>query len=74
MATALFVCLHNAERSQMSAALFGRAAQGRHVAPSPAASPTPPGACIRRSSRSCPCIPAGAAWTGSSTTQGPPAP
>jgi arsenate reductase len=30
MATALFVCLHNAGRSQMSAALFERAAQGRH--------------------------------------------
>jgi protein-tyrosine-phosphatase len=32
MATALFVCLHNAGRSQMSAALFERAAQGRHRA------------------------------------------
>ncbi|HEX4363841.1 MAG TPA: heat-shock protein HtpX [Solirubrobacteraceae bacterium] len=32
MATALFVCLHNAGRSQMSAALFERAALGRHVA------------------------------------------
>jgi protein-tyrosine-phosphatase len=32
MATALFVCLHNAGRSQMSAALFERAAQGRHHA------------------------------------------
>jgi arsenate reductase (thioredoxin) len=30
MATALFVCLHNAGRSQMSAALFERAANGRH--------------------------------------------
>jgi protein-tyrosine-phosphatase len=30
MATVLFVCLHNAGRSQMSAALFERAAQGRH--------------------------------------------
>jgi protein-tyrosine-phosphatase len=30
MATTLFVCLHNAGRSQMSAALFDRAAQGRH--------------------------------------------
>jgi protein-tyrosine-phosphatase len=29
MATALFVCLHNAGRSQMSAALFERAAAGR---------------------------------------------
>ncbi len=32
MATALFVCLHNAGRSQMSAALFERAAAGRHRA------------------------------------------
>jgi arsenate reductase len=30
MATVLFVCLHNAGRSQMSAALFERAAEGRH--------------------------------------------
>src|SRR5215213_4061467 len=28
--TVLFVCLHNAGRSQMSAALFERAAEGRH--------------------------------------------
>ena len=32
MATVLFVCLHNAGRSQMSAALFERAAHGRHRA------------------------------------------
>jgi arsenate reductase (thioredoxin) len=32
MATALFVCLHNAGRSQMSAAMFERAAGGRHHA------------------------------------------
>lgn len=32
MATALFVCLHNAGRSQMSAALFERLAAGRHHA------------------------------------------
>jgi arsenate reductase (thioredoxin) len=32
MATALFVCLHNAGRSQMSAALFERAAGDRHQA------------------------------------------
>ncbi|HWT22271.1 MAG TPA: arsenate reductase ArsC [Solirubrobacteraceae bacterium] len=32
MATALFVCLHNAGRSQMSQALFERAAAGRHRA------------------------------------------
>jgi arsenate reductase len=32
MATALFVCLHNAGRSQMSAALFEQAAEGRHRA------------------------------------------
>jgi arsenate reductase len=30
MATVLFVCLHNAGRSQMGAALFERAAVGRH--------------------------------------------
>jgi len=30
MDTALFVCLHNAGRSQMSAALFEQAAGGRH--------------------------------------------
>ena len=32
MATVLFVCLHNAGRSQMSAALFDRVAAGRHQA------------------------------------------
>lgn len=32
MACALFVCLHNAGRSQMSQALFKRAAAGRHTA------------------------------------------
>lgn len=32
MTTVLFVCLHNAGRSQMSAALFERAAHGRHRA------------------------------------------
>ena len=32
MPTVLFVCLHNAGRSQMSAALFERAAAGRHHA------------------------------------------
>ena len=32
IATALFVCLHDAGRSQMSAALFERAAHGRHHA------------------------------------------
>ncbi len=30
MARALFVCLHNAGRSQISEALFRRAAEGRH--------------------------------------------
>ena len=34
MAHALFVCLHNAGRSQMSRALFERAAAGRHTADS----------------------------------------
>lgn len=32
MARVLFVCLHNAGRSQMSQALFERAAKGRHEA------------------------------------------
>jgi protein-tyrosine-phosphatase len=32
MSTVLFVCLHNAGRSQMSQALFEQAAQGRHQA------------------------------------------
>jgi len=39
MATALFVCLHNAGRSQMSAALFERAAAGRHRALSAGTAP-----------------------------------
>jgi arsenate reductase len=38
-ATALFVCLHNAGRSQMSAALFERAAGGRHHALSAGTTP-----------------------------------
>ncbi len=39
MATALFVCLHNAGRSQMSAALFERAAGRRHRALSAGTTP-----------------------------------
>jgi len=39
MATALFVCLHNAGRSQMSQALFERAAGGRHAALSAGTTP-----------------------------------
>jgi protein-tyrosine-phosphatase len=39
VATALFVCLHNAGRSQMSAALFDRAAAGRHAALSAGTTP-----------------------------------
>jgi arsenate reductase (thioredoxin) len=39
MATVLFVCLHNAGRSQMSAALFERAAGGRHHALSAGTTP-----------------------------------
>jgi arsenate reductase len=35
----LFVCLHNAGRSQMSAALFERAAEGRHHADSAGTTP-----------------------------------
>jgi arsenate reductase len=39
MARVLFVCLHNAGRSQMSQALFERAASGRHQAASAGTSP-----------------------------------
>src|SRR5215218_9859051 len=39
MATALFVCLHNAGRSQISQALFERAAAGRHRALSAGTTP-----------------------------------
>jgi arsenate reductase len=39
MATVLFVCLHNAGRSQMSRALFDRAAGGRHEALSAGTTP-----------------------------------
>ena len=39
MSTVLFVCLHNAGRSQMSQALFERAAEGRHEALSAGTTP-----------------------------------
>jgi protein-tyrosine-phosphatase len=39
MTSVLFVCLHNAGRSQMSQALFERAAHGRHTALSAGTSP-----------------------------------
>jgi arsenate reductase len=39
VAHALFVCLHNAGRSQMSQALFERAAEGRHEARSAGTTP-----------------------------------
>ena len=39
MSTVLFVCLQNAGRSQMSAALFERAAEGRHRALSAGTTP-----------------------------------
>ena len=39
MPTALFVCLHNAGRSQMSQALFERTAEGRHSALSAGTNP-----------------------------------
>ena len=39
MAHVLFVCLHNAGRSQMSQALFERAVSGRHSATSAGATP-----------------------------------
>ena len=43
MATVLFVCLHNAGRSQMSQALFERAAGGRHHALSAGSEADPDG-------------------------------
>ena len=39
MSHVLFVCLHNAGRSQMSEALFSRAAGGRHTAASAGTTP-----------------------------------
>jgi protein-tyrosine-phosphatase len=39
MSTVLFVCLHNAGRSQMSQALFEQAAGGRHTALSAGTTP-----------------------------------
>jgi arsenate reductase (thioredoxin) len=39
MSTVLFVCLHNAGRSQMSEALFNREAAGRHTALSAGTTP-----------------------------------
>ncbi|MBV9418108.1 MAG: arsenate reductase ArsC [Solirubrobacterales bacterium] len=39
MAHVLFVCLHNAGRSQMSQAVFERAAHGRHTATSAGTTP-----------------------------------
>ncbi len=39
MAHVLFVCLHNAGRSQMSQALFKRAVDGRHTAASAGTTP-----------------------------------
>lgn len=39
MTRVLFVCFHNAGRSQMSQALFQRAAQGRHEADSAGTTP-----------------------------------
>lgn len=39
MSHVLFVCLHNAGRSQMSRALFEQAAQGRHSADSAGTTP-----------------------------------
>ena len=39
MANVLFVCLHNAGRSQMSEALFSSAAEGRHEARSAGTTP-----------------------------------
>jgi arsenate reductase len=39
MASVLFVCLHNAGRSQVSQALFERAAEGRHASLSAGTTP-----------------------------------
>jgi arsenate reductase len=39
MSTVLFVCLHNAGRSQMSEALFAKVAEGRHEARSAGTEP-----------------------------------
>jgi arsenate reductase len=44
MSTVLFVCLHNAGRSQMSRALFDQAADGRHRALSAGSIADPDGA------------------------------
>ncbi len=44
MAHALFVCLHNAGRSQMSRALFDQAAAGRHTSDSAGSVADPAGA------------------------------
>jgi arsenate reductase (thioredoxin) len=41
MSTVLFVCLHNAGRSQMGQALFEQAAAGRHTALSAGTTPGP---------------------------------
>ena len=43
MARVLFVCLHNAGRSQMSRALFDRAAAGRHTSESAGSEADPDG-------------------------------
>jgi arsenate reductase len=43
MAHVLFVCLHNAGRSQMSKALFDRAAKGRHTSESSGSRADPDG-------------------------------
>ena len=43
MSHVLFVCLHNAGRSQMSQALFERAAAGRHTAASAGSEADPDG-------------------------------
>lgn len=44
MSHVLFVCLHNAGRSQMSRALFDRAADGRHTSESAGSLADPDGA------------------------------
>ena len=49
MARVLFVCLRNAGRSQISQAMFERAARGRRIPPGPSRRTTS----IPKSSRSC---------------------
>ena len=57
MSTVLFVCLHNAGRSQMSQALFERAAAGRHAALSAGTIIGAPGPRVKAGGRAPPAFP-----------------